>query len=232
MRLITCLLLAGLFWATDASSQSFVFGVKGGMTMGLQQWNGFSRDPLFRYHGDLFVESWQEENKYSLFAALGYHERGGAIRTRPWYDPDLMQEFDGGVTKLIFQNIVLTLGGRQKFPIGLDSRVYYMVAIRGEYTAGTNFEGYMNSYEGLENKFVFGVGLGGGFEVPFSRWVGMTFEVSVHPDFTKQIFIPQQDTGFNDSNGNPIVLREQNVTNLSIEFTVGFRFLREIIYVD
>ena len=125
--------------------------------MGLQQWNGFSRDPLFKYHVDGYIESWQEENKYSLFAGLGYHVRGGTIRTRAWYDPDLMQEFSGGKTNMEFNNIVLTLGGKQKFPIGLDSRVYYMIAIRGEYSVSSNFDGYMASYEGLENKFVFGI---------------------------------------------------------------------------
>jgi len=216
----------------DAHAQSFIFGVKGGLTMGIQQWNGFTRDPLFRYHGDAFIESWQEENRYALFASLGYHVRGGTIRTRPSYDAINMIEYDGGVTNMEFNNIVLSLGGKQKFPIGIDSRIYYSVQIRAEYTAGVDFEGYMASYEGAENKFVFGVGVGGGFEIPFSRYTGIFFEASVQPDFTKQIFIPFQETGFNDNNGNAIVLNEQNVTNLSIEFTVGFRFLREVIYVD
>jgi hypothetical protein len=232
MRFLISVFAISCLFVSDITSQSFVFGFDGGMTMGLQSWNGFQRDPLFRYHFDGFVESWNEENKYSLFVRGGYHVRGGAIRTRSWYDPDLMQEFDGGTTNMVFNNLVLSLGGKQKFSVGPNSKAYYMLAIRTEYTLSSEFDGYMTSYEGLENKFVFGVSLGGGFEVPFSRWVAATFEVSVHPDFTKQIFIPRQDTGFSDTNGNPIIIQEQNVTNLSIEFTVGLRFLREIIYVD
>ena len=233
MRILLAAFVSLCFAVQSSQAQSFIFGVKGGMSMGIQQWNGFTRDPLFKYHADAYLESWQEENKYSLFAALGYHVRGGTIRTRSWYDPDLMQEFDGGKTNMEFNNIVLTLGGKQKFPIGIDSRIYYMIALRGEYTVGTNFEGYMTSYEGLENKFVFGVGLGAGVEVPFSRWVGGIIEVSVHPDFSKQIYIPPQCTGFSDPvNGSEICFQEQNITNLTIEFTVGLRFLREVIYVD
>jgi hypothetical protein len=232
MRIVICIIALSSLFISDASAQSFVFGFDGGMAMGLQSWNGFQRDPLFKYHFDGFIESWNEEDKYSLFAKAGYHVRGGAIRTRAWYDPDLMVEFPGGVTKMEFNNLVLSLGGKQKFNIGLSSKAYWLFAIRGEYTLSSDFEGYMKSYEGLENKFVFGVSAGGGMEFSFSRWVGAYFEVSVHPDFTKQIFIPFQDTGYTDPNGNPIVIQEQNVTNLTIEFTVGFRFLREVIYVD
>jgi hypothetical protein len=231
MRFLLSCAFALLLGLPSADAQSFIFGVKGGLAMGLQQWNGFQRDPLFKYHADAYIESWQEENKYSLFAALGYHVRGGTIRTRSWVNDDGTQ-FPGGKTNMEFNNIVLTLGGKQKFPVGLDSRLYYSVSIRGEYTAGTNFNGYMETYEGLENKFVFGVGLGAGVEVPFSRWVGGIFEVTVNPDFTKQIFLPPQDTGFSDPNGNLITIPEQNVTNLTIEFTLGLRFLREVIYVD
>ena len=232
MRILISLAIVLSCVVQDAQAQSFIWGVKGGMTMGIQQWNGFTRNPLFRYHADLYIESWQEENKYALFAAFGYHERGGTIRTRGWYDPDLGQEFSGGKTSMIFKNLVLSLGGKQKFPVGLDSRLYYSLGIRGEYTVGTDFQGYMNSYEGLENKFVFGVSVGAGYEVPFSRWVGASFEFSVHPDFSKQIYIAPQDTGFTDPNGNRIILQEQNITNLSLEFTVALRFMREIIYVD
>ena len=232
MRIAIVLFIVAATFCQDLTAQSFIFGAKGGMTMGIQQWNGFTRDPLFRWHGDAFVESWQEENRYALYASLGYHVRGGTIRTRAWYDPDLMQEFDGGVTNMVFNNLVLGLGGKQKFIVGLDSRVYYNVGIRAEYTLGVDFDGYMASYEGAQNNFVFGVTAGGGFELPFSRYAGMFIEFTVQPDFTKQVFIPRQDTGFTDPNGNLIVLNEQNVYNLSLEFTVGFRFLREVIYVD
>lgn len=232
MRFLISVIAISSLFISDAISQSFVFGVDGGVSMGLQSWNGFQRDPLFRYHFDGYIESWNEENKFTLFMRGGYHVRGGAIRTRAWYDPDLMQEFDGGTTNMEFHNLMLMFGGKQKFDVGVTSKLYYMFGIRAEYTLKSDFDGYMTSYEGLHNDFVFGVSVGAGYEVPFSRWVGATFEVSVHPDFTKQIFIPYQDTGYTDQNGDPIVIQEQNVSNLTIEFTVGLRFLREIIYVD
>ena len=43
-----------------AYAQGFAFGAKGGLTVGIQQWESFQRDPLLRYHGDLFVESLTE----------------------------------------------------------------------------------------------------------------------------------------------------------------------------
>lgn len=232
MKIAIILFMLSAMWCQDVQAQSFIFGAKGGMTMGIQQWNGFTRDPLFRWHADAYVESWQEENRYAIFASLGYHVRGGTIRTRAWYDDQTMTEFDGGVTNMVFNNLVLGLGGKQKFNVGLDSRVYYLVGVRGEYTMGVDFDGGMVNYEGAQNNFVFGVTAGGGFEFPFSRYMGMFIEFSVQPDFTKQIFLPRQDTGFSDPSGNLIVLQEQNVYNLSLEFTVGFRFLREVIYVD
>lgn len=161
----------------------------------------------------------------------GYHVRGSTIRTRAWID-DNGETYNPAKAAMEFNNLVLTLGAKQKFPFGVDSRAYYGLGIRGEYTLNTDFAGYLEYLEGTENKFVFGVTLAGGLEIPFSRYVGGVIEVSVNPDFTKQIYLPPQDTGYTDSSGNRILLNEQNITNITFEFTVGFRFLREIIYID
>ena len=92
--------------------------------------------------------------------------------------------------------------------------------------------GYLQVYEGLENKFLFGVLFGGGYELPFGKYVSGMLEFSVSPDFSKQIYLPPQATGFTDQSGNEIILREQNVSNVSFEISLGLRFLREITYYD
>ena len=216
-----------------ASGQSYVFGLKAGVSLGQQRWNGFSRQLLIRPHGDIFIESWNEENKVSVFAMAGYHLRGSSLRTRGWYDPNTGENYSGQTTAMEFHNAVLTLGVKQKFPFGLDNRAYYMLGVRGEYTIKTEFEGYLEYLEGTENKFLFGMSFGAGVELPFSRYVGLTLEGSVHPDFTKQIYVPPQDTGFNDPvNGTPLTIPEQNISNLTFEISIGVRFLREVIYID
>jgi hypothetical protein len=92
--------------------------------------------------------------------------------------------------------------------------------------------GYLVAFEGLENKFLVGALFGGGYEMPFGRFVSGILEASINPDFSKQLFLAPEPTGYTDNNGNEIILREQNVSNVSIEISVGLRFLREIIYYD
>jgi hypothetical protein len=54
--------------------------------------------------------------------------------------------------------------------------------------------------------------------------------LNVHPDLTRQLFLPQQ-RGI-DRNGNPFLINEQNIYNVSVELTIGLRFLHKIEYVD
>lgn len=230
-KLLFALALSG--WCFALQAQSFVFGAQGGLTLGTQQWNGFDRSVLVRYHADAFIESWNEANKVSVIALLGYHVRGSTLKTYDWYDPDYPDEkYEGSVTAMEFHNAALTFGVKQKFPFGLDNRAYYMLGVRGEYTISTDFESFFEYLEGAQNNFLFGMSFGAGLEIPFSRYVGGTFQISVHPDFTKQLFLLPQDTGFTDQSGNEIIIPEQNITNLSFEISLGIRFLREVIYID
>ena len=66
----------------NAQQGSFAWGVKGGLVVGLQQWNSFQRDPLFSYQGDIYIESYDGPDANALFAQAGYHIRGSAIRSR------------------------------------------------------------------------------------------------------------------------------------------------------
>ena len=66
--------------AQGLAQGGFAFGIKGGPTIGLQQWEGFEQDPLFKYHGIAFIESISEENAFGVFAQLGYHQKGSMRR--------------------------------------------------------------------------------------------------------------------------------------------------------
>ncbi len=223
-----CLLLV----SGIAKGQSYAFGIKGGPSMCIQKWNGFGgREPLIRYHAIAFIESHNDETNSALFAHVGYHIRGSALRFYAYYDPISMRNIGARSTDMEFKNISLAAGAKRRYDFGIG-KAYYMLGLRGEYTLDTKLDGFLNAYEGLENKVLFGVLFGGGYELPLSHFISGIFEISVSPDFSKQIYLPPQDTGFTDTNGNEIILREQNVSNVSIEVSVGFRFLREITYYD
>lgn len=214
------------------TAQSYAFGIKGGPSLGTQKWNGFGgREPLLRYHGLLFIESHNDESNSALFLQAGHHIRGSALRTFAYFDELLMQNIPARTSNMEFKNISLAVGAKRKHDAGFG-KMYYHFGLRGEYTYDTRMGGFMRIYEGLENKFLFGALAGGGFEFPFGRFVSGIIELSVSPDFSKQIYLFPQNTGFTDQNGNPIILPEQSISNVSFEISVGFRFLREITFYD
>ena len=228
--LITCLLLSSL--TAQICAQSYAFGIKGGPGLTTQKWNGFGgREPLVRPQGDLFIESHNNESRSSLFLQLGHHIRGSALRFYAYYDPVQNRNINSQTSNIQFRNVVLGIGAKRRHDFGVG-QAYYMIGLRGEYTYDTKMGGYLIAYEGLENKVLFGALVGGGYELPFGRFVSGIVELTINPDFSKQIYLPPQETGFTDNNGNEIILREQNVSNVSIELSFGLRFLREITYYD
>ena len=229
MRQLYLLLLLCLS-ASVVSGQSYAFGVKAGPNLCIQQWNGFSRDPLIAWQGDLFLESHSDVTPSSLYLQLGYHIRGSKLRFNRYVNQN-NQEVKPQSSKAKFQNIVLTAGAKRRHEFG-SGMAYYQFGFRGEYTVDTQLGGYLESYEGTENKLLFGVQVGGGYELPLGEFVSGIFEITINPDFTKQIYLPRQDTGYTDLNGNRIIIQEQSVTNVSIEVSAGFRFLRKITYYD
>ena len=231
MRILVSLTLVCLAFS-HVHGQSYAFGLKGGPSLTIQKWNGFGgREPLIRYHGMAFIESHNDETNSALFAHVGYHIRGSAIRFYAYYDPVNMRDFNARSSDMEFHNVSFALGAKKKYDFGVG-KAYYVIGLRGEYTFDTKLDGFLDTYEGLENKFLFGVLFGGGYELPLGRFVSGVLEASVSPDFSKQIYLPPQATGYADQFGNEIILQEQNVTNLSIEVSLGLRFLREITYYD
>lgn len=229
-----CLLFSFL---GSAQQGSFAWGVKGGLAIGLQQWNSFERDPLFRYQGDIYIESYDGPDANALFAQVGYHIRGSAIRSR---NNVLFSNGNVGTVPsrtFEFNNAVLATGFKQRFDFN-ERKAYYYVGLRGEYTFGTNigedqrFASISDPIKGFVREFNYGLMGGAGVEFMFSELVGGIVELNFAPDISfqyRQAAIPGTVTG---PGGNQISIGERRIRNFSIELTVGFRFLRIIEYID
>lgn len=243
--LYSCILACLFLIQLDA--QSYYFGVKGGPTVGLQNWGGYQRDPLLRYHGAFFIESYgDEESRSSVYIQLGYHIRGSAIRFWNTFTTDIQGnpiQIPQHTRAFLFRNIALILGAKRQ--IGTTNS-YYLLGLRGEYTVGTNlpsltdmpnannvFYAFYPVEEGLQrHRLNYGVSVGAGVNFRFSELVGAFLEASIHPDFSKQYYTPAFQTNYANQNGGLIAIPEQNIKNVSIEISLGFRFLRKVIYVD
>lgn len=220
--------------------QSYVFGLKGGPILGIQNWSGFQRNPLIDAHGIFSIESWEEDDPNVLFAQIGYHTRGSSLR-QVFRNPNI--GLNPQTRAFRFRNLALTLGAKKRLSMGLFSP-YYAVGIRGEYNIGTNLDEFraqnstaITTYPLNEfvNKFTYGLYLGGGVEYEFAELIGAVFEFSVNPDIGRQYFQPPLTGVLNPNpiNGQSTVnLPEREIRNITLEFTIGLRFLRKVEYID
>jgi hypothetical protein len=223
-------------------SQSYAFGVKGGLTTSFQKWNNFERDPLFAYHAIAFIESAPEDNAFAVFAQAGYHVKGSAIRNRNFVNPINGDIFRPPTRKFEFRNISLTLGGKQKYDWGVNNKFYYLFGFRGDYTINTNFDEYRSINDALNTLFYpidefvrrwnYGATVGGGAEFPVSDYISVIIEFTVNPDFSRQYFQPPVQNVFDPYTGQSRTLRETEIRNVTFEVSVGLRFLHEIEYID
>jgi hypothetical protein len=225
-----------------------LLGVKGGLAVGQQRWDeqGSAQNSLlFAPQGDLFYESAPEEANSVIFASAGYHVRGSALRSRGGVGVDLNGQpiqFKGFTQRFMFNNAALTLGVKRRGVLGKE-RAYYAVGLRGEYTLGTNLEdGASGSPYAIffltktyVRKFNGGLSLFGGYEIPFGDMVGAFIEVGIHPDVTRQYFQPPiAGLNFRDPYSGETIrsIPQRSIRNLSFEVTLGFKFLRKVIYLD
>lgn len=238
-----------LLLSYTAYSQSYAFGIKGGATTGFQRWdNSFSsRDPLYRYHAIAFIETAEEDSPFALFAQAGYHIKGSAIRTFPTKvnTPIGFQDIPGFTIPFEFRNISLTLGAKQEIGANIGSKLYYLLGVRGDYTLNTNLDEASSNngglflgilpFDGFVTKFNYGVTLGGGIQFDFSDYVATFLELTVNPDFSKQYrqpAIPNVRNPNPNSSNSLITIPERQISNTTIELTLGFRFLHKIVYLD
>jgi hypothetical protein len=224
---LICLILRG---------QSFWFGAKGGLNLMTQTWGSAfgssgNRDLGFGGAFDLFIESYDELHKGSLYASLGYHNRGSAYQFVSFNN-----DFSARQT-FTWRNAVLEVGARKPFYFDGYLDPYFTVGVRGEYTLGTNLEQYkvFNSLYYPDNafvkKWVYGFSVGGGFESSFSEFIKFFVDVQLQPDIEFQYFQPPL---FNVKDpwrpGEIINLSERQARNVTIEIKAGVRFLRKVIY--
>lgn len=230
-------------------AQSYAFGVKGGLTAANQRFNSggsYDNGLLFKYHGALYIENAPDDPTSVLFAQVGYHTRGHARRYRrgiayneinqQWLEvPSYKEQF-------VFNNLALIVGVKRRGVLNSE-KAYYGVGLRGEYTVSTNLadgSSYPNIYslffptKDFVKKINYGITLSGGYEFPFSELFGGFVELNIHPDVSRQYYQPPITTNWT----NPITheqigtIPEQSIRNLTIEVTLGLRFLRKIIYTD
>ena len=228
------LLFFSLLFFHQLSAQSFVFGPKGGLTLGNQTWNGFDRAVLFTYHGGLFIESYREDVTSSFMGYLGYNKRGSAERVT-------FVSQAGGTSvssqKFEFNNVSLMLGAKNRFGSGDINRPYYMIGVRLEYTLNTNLDQYeiYGGYFPLEpfvNKFNYGAIAGIGYEYQFSEFVGGFIEASVSPDISKQYEQPELFNVISPITGRARNVSAQTIRNITFEVSIGLRLLRKIEFID
>lgn len=237
LRTIGILICLSMPWLTY--SQSTRFGIKLGPTVGVQKWNYFQNDPLYKYHGAFWLESYQEEDPFSLFLQLGYHLKGSATR---FYGPIQIdnQIYDIPADEFIFRNISLQVGVKKKFPWG-KVLGYYAFGLRGEYTASTNLDVYdrvnqfipVYPFNAAVKRVLAGFTLGGGVELPFGELAGSILELNISPDLTKQYYQPQINNIIDIYQpGQTTSIPEKSIKNLSLELSLGIYFTRKVIYVD
>lgn len=224
----------------------YLWGVRGGLSLGSQDWSNIETELGLGFHGDLFLESIPTQGTFSFWSSLGYHQRGSRISRRRAIT------FQGNGVVLpaddfVFNNVVLSIGGKQVVTaLGLGD-AYYLIGVRAEYNVSTNLGEYdvlsstqgipyrsaypLNSYEFI-NRFTYGVTAGGGVIFPLSERIGGFVELSAQPDLSFQYNQGPINNVRDPFGGGNTTLGERAIRNFTIEISVGLRFLRKWQYVD
>lgn len=229
-------IFATLFIVSDSIAQSFWFGPYFGPGLGTQRWNSYERLPAFTYHFGAFIESYDEDNEMnSLFASLGYHQRGSSLRTR--YNIIGTNNFLTQNNTFLFNNIVLVLGAKRQFNTDRLSNFYYSFGIRAEYNLSTNLDKYQNfgtlyfPTNDFVRKLTGGIKFAGGYDFRFSELFGGYVQLSIDPDFFNQYNKNFANEAINPLfPTNTITIPPQEIKNISIELTLGIKFLRKVVY--
>ena len=235
MRIVCILLLlqAGL----GVHAQFVGYSLKGGPTFATQRWDGFDQDPLVGYHFDLQIESLSDDAPRTLYAGLGYHRRGSAIRFRRFQGQDVngnTVDLRPTTVKFIFNNAALVLGAKQTYAVG-SGRGHIALALRGEYTINTDLGGEDASRrnvglfypdDAFVTRWLYGIDLGGGLDYSLSPSLDGLIELRISPDLSRQYFQPPIANVITPGSNNPRTLSELSINNVSIELSVGIRFVR------
>ena len=229
IQILCCLLI---FSWSGAMAQGTVYTFTAGPTMSTQTLNGFEKDPFFRLHAQAQMESTSEISPNALYARLGYHVKGSAVNSRAYYDPITGASSSGESQSIEFHNLSASVGAKQRREVG-NNFLSYGFGIRGDFNLKTKYDPLFIGLAGTENNFTYGLDIDIGFEFPLSELVSTTIEIGFSPDLGEQIYIPQQDTGYQyPDSGQEVIIPETSVKNIVFELRAGFRFWRKVIYTD
>ncbi len=205
------------------------FGIKGGTTIGFQNWNGQQRQALVEPlgNGELFYETPFDSTSSFIFE-IGYHKRGSAILQREFTYTDVAL---GQITvpattyKSVFECVNLQAAFRKSFPLSGGFTSYALIGVRLEYMFRDTIAFYSRLPIVGKNNILYGVSLGGGIEKRIGNSpIIIQLEAQIQPDFAKQIEQPAYP--YYDKyqpQTNPI-LPEQKVINVTGEITLGLKY--------
>ena len=230
LGVLSILISSALMTGSSVLAQGTVYSILGGLTMSTQTVNGFEKDPFLRLHAVGYMESSSEISPNALYASLGYHTKGSAVNS-PAYIDDIGNEHPQQSNSMEFHNLSLGFGVKQRKEVGANF-LSYGFGVRGDFNLSTDFGSLYNGLEGTERNFTYGLDFNVGFEFPMSELISTTIEIGFSPDLSEQIYIPRQDTGYNYSNGDPVIIQESSIKNIVFEARAGFRFWRKVIYTD
>ncbi len=229
------LLISFPFIGLHAQGGGMAFGLKGGLTLGNQNWNGSDREMLPAYHGALFMETLNDSISLSLYGQLGYHVKGSAIRFPRFQNPITGTEIPARTMRYPFTQVSLAAGVKNRHDLGVFNG-YYFIGLRLDYLLDYQVLNSNNNSSGFDqyvNKFTYGVSVGGGFEYEFSNFPAALFmEVSFHPDLSKQVFLPAGSVFYIDQSGQERAYPQSKVYNLPAEISIGVKFIRRVEWVD
>ncbi len=233
------LLIAILFCCSTSNillAQQTGFGVKGGLTIGLQK----ELYPLVSYHGDIFYESLTEwkgdtegkQSRIGFVGQLGYHRKGVSYTNG--------RSFGGNAANYsiedVFHNISVAALLKGSYQWGKFAP-YWAGGIRGDVTVDFDLvsDGQVNVAQPQVNRVMLGFWLGGGieWEAPKSPF-GFFIEINVSPDLTPQV-VKRERLVFNQSTGlysvayiNPA----EKILNIALEVSAGVKFINRPEWED
>ncbi len=216
--LVFCLLMSlGTF------AQSSAIGAKGGLTVGLQRWNGQQREALLSYNASFVYEMIRTET-FSYLFDFGYHVKGSALRYQGY---DIQGNAINTSIKDKFNNLSFIAGAKSAVDVGFSGgTLYYLLGVRLDYTINETVNSALN-FDNFINRLNYGVTAGGGVEFKLSDRLLGFIEIQFSPDFSQQVYTPP-GTYFVNIGGTTYQRnwQEQKVINIPLELTVGMKFLR------
>jgi len=224
----------------------YFFGLRGGLSLGSQDWSDIETELNPGLHGDIFYETLPVRSTFSFWASAGYHQRGSRLSRRRVLGFGGSSRVTLPADNFLFNNVVVALGGKQIVKYTRLADLYYLIGIRGEYNVSTNLSKYddlvsvagqffrdtypVDSYEFI-NRFTYGVTVGGGANFLLSESIGGFIELSAQPDLNFQYNQGAIANVIGPGPGNTTI-GERAIRNFTIELSVGLRFLRKWTYVD